>query len=106
MSRSRRATGCSRRRTRGTTRVRPSSATALPRLFDDAVETLDVVNPYVTDRRMIRSIETAARRGVQVRLFTPANGNNWACSAAQPFHHGRLLDAGGPLLGDPNKLQP
>src|SRR5207249_4893186 len=36
--------------------------TAIARLFDDAVETLDVVNPYVTDRRMIRAIETAARR--------------------------------------------
>ena len=36
-------------------------------------ETLDVVNPYVTDRGMIRRIEGAARRGVRVRLFVPAN---------------------------------
>ena len=78
--------------------------TAIARLFDDAVETLDVVNPYVTDRRMIRSIETAARRGVRVRLFTPANGNNWACSAAQQFHHGRLLDAGVRILEYPTML--
>ena len=62
-------------------RYRPIT-TAIAGLFDDAVETLDVVNPYVTDRRMIRAIETAARRGVRVRLFTPAHGNNWACSAA------------------------
>ena len=27
-------------------------------------------------------------------MFTPANGNNWACSAAQQFHHERLLAAG------------
>ena len=78
--------------------------TAIARLFDDAVETLDVVNPYVTDRRMIRAIETAARRGVHVRLFTPANGNNWACSAAQQFHHGRLLDAGVRILEYPTML--
>jgi cardiolipin synthase len=78
--------------------------TAIARLFDDAVETLDVVNPYVTDRRMIRAIETAARRGVRVRLFTPANGNNWACSAAQQFHHGRLLDAGVRILEYPTML--
>jgi cardiolipin synthase A/B len=84
-------------------RYRPIT-TAIARLFDDAVETLDVVNPYVTDRRMIRAIETAARRGVRVRLFTPANGNNWACSAAQQFHHGRLLDAGVRILEYPTML--
>jgi cardiolipin synthase len=84
-------------------RYRPI-ATAIARLFDDAVETLDVVNPYVTDRRMIRAIETAARRGVLVRLFTPANGNNWACSAAQQFHHARLLDAGVRILEYPTML--
>ena len=76
----------------------------ISRLFDDAVETLDVVNPYVTDRRMIRAIEAAARRGARVRLFTPANGNNWACAAAQQFHHGRLLDAGVRILEYPTML--
>jgi cardiolipin synthase len=79
-------------------------ATAIARLFDDAVETLDVVNPYITDRGMIRAIETAARRGVHVRVFTPANGNNWACSAAQQFHHARLLDAGVRILEYPTML--
>jgi cardiolipin synthase A/B len=78
--------------------------TAIARLFDDAVETLDVVNPYVTDRGMIRRIETAARRGVRVRLFTPANGNNWACAAAQHFHHARLLDGGVRILEYPTML--
>jgi cardiolipin synthase A/B len=78
--------------------------TAIARLFDDAVETLDVVNPYITDRRMIRAIETAARRGVRVRMFTPANGNNWACAAAQQFHHARLLDAGVRILEYPTML--
>jgi cardiolipin synthase A/B len=77
---------------------------AIARLLDDAVETLDVVNPYVTDRGMIRRIENAARRGVRVRLFSPANGNNWACSAAQRFHHKRLLDAGVRILDYPTML--
>ena len=64
---------------------------AIARILDGAHATLDVVNPYVTDRRMIRRIEDAARRGVQVRLFVPANANNWACAACaavpsrQPF---------------------
>jgi cardiolipin synthase len=78
--------------------------TAIARLFDDAVETLDVVNPYVTDRGMIHRIENAARRGVRVRLFSPARANNWACSAAQRFHHKRLLDAGVRILEYPAML--
>jgi cardiolipin synthase len=63
-------------------------------LLDEAQRTLDVVNPYVTDRGMIRRIERAARRGARVRLFVPANPDNWACAAAQRFHHAALLDAG------------
>jgi cardiolipin synthase A/B len=77
---------------------------AIARLLDEAGETLDVVNPYVTDRRMIRRIERAARRGVTVRLFVPAEANNWACAAAQQFHHGRLLDAGVRILEHPAML--
>jgi cardiolipin synthase A/B len=77
---------------------------AIARLLDGALETLDVVNPYVTDRGMIRRIERAARRGVRVRLFVPANANNWACAAAQQFHHGKLLDAGVRILEYPTML--
>ena len=77
---------------------------AIVRLLEDAVETLDVVNPYVTDRGMIRRIERAARRGVRVRLFGPANANNWACAAAQQFHHPKLLDAGVRILEYPTML--
>ena len=68
-----------------------------------ARETLDVVNPYVTDRGMIE-IEHAARRGVRVRLFVPANANNWACAAAQQFHHAKLLGAGVDILEYPAML--
>jgi cardiolipin synthase A/B len=77
---------------------------AIARLLDSASETLDVVNPYVTDRGMIRRIEHAARRGVRVRLFVPANANNWACAAAQQFHHARLLDAGVRIFEYPTML--
>ena len=78
--------------------------TAIARLIDDARETLDVVNPYVTDRRMIERIERAARRGVGVRLFGPAKANNKACAAAQLSHHAALLDAGVRILGHPVML--
>jgi len=77
---------------------------AIARLLDDAVETLDVVNPYVTDRAMIRRIETASRRGVRVRLFVPANANNWACAYAQQSHHEALLRAGVRILEYPTML--
>jgi cardiolipin synthase len=77
---------------------------AIARLLENAGETLDVVNPYVTDRGMIRRIEQAARRGVRVRLFVPANANNWACAAAQRFHHASLLDAGVRILEYPTML--
>ncbi len=53
---------------------------------------------------MIRRIGQAARRGVRVRLFVPANANNWACAAAQQFHHGALLEAGVRILGYPTML--
>jgi phosphatidylserine/phosphatidylglycerophosphate/cardiolipin synthase-like enzyme len=62
------------------------------------------VNPYVTDRRMIRRIELAARRGAKVRLFVPANVNNWACGAALRHHHDGLLDAGVRILEHPEML--
>ena len=77
---------------------------AIARMLESARETLDVVNPYVTDRGMIRRIEQAARRGVRVRLFVPANANNWACAAAQQFHHATLLDAGVRILEYPTML--
>ena len=77
---------------------------AIGRILDDATATLDVVNPYVTDRGMIRRIERAARRGVRVRLFVPANANNWACAAAQQHHHAALLDAGVRILEYPTML--
>jgi len=76
----------------------------IARMLDGARETLDVVNPYVTDRGMIDRIAGAARRGVRVRLFVPANANNWACAAAQQFHHGKLLEAGVRILEYPTML--
>jgi cardiolipin synthase len=73
-------------------------------LLDNARESLDVVNPYVADKAMIRRIEDAARRGVKVRLFVPGTPNNWACGAAQRFHHANLLGAGVRILEYPTML--
>jgi cardiolipin synthase len=84
-------------------RYRPIT-TAISDLLDGARQQLDVVNPYLTDRGMIRRIEAAARRGVEVRLFAPAHANNWPCAAAQHFHHAALLDAGVRIFDHPAML--
>jgi phosphatidylserine/phosphatidylglycerophosphate/cardiolipin synthase-like enzyme len=39
-----------------------------------------------------------------VRLFIPADANNWACAAAQQFHHGKLIEAGVRILEYPTML--
>jgi cardiolipin synthase len=67
---------------------------AIEDLVESARSTLDVVNPYVTDRGTIRRLGDAARRGVLVRLVVPAKPNNWACGWAQRHHHPALLAAG------------
>ena len=77
---------------------------AIADLLDGARASLDVVNPYVTDARMIGRMADAARRGVRVRLFVPATANNWACAAAQHHHHGSLLEAGVRILEYPTML--
>ena len=84
-------------------RFRPIT-TAIETLIDGAQSTLDVVNPYVTDRGMIGRIVAAADRGARVRLFVPANPNNWACGAAEQFHHKRLIEAGVRIRGYPQML--
>jgi cardiolipin synthase len=78
--------------------------TAIAELLEGAVETLDVVNPYVADKRMIGRILAAAERGAQVRLFVPGKPNNVACAGAQRFHHKTLLAAGVRIVEHPAML--
>ena len=78
--------------------------TAVGELIEAATATLDIANPYVSDAAMIRRIAGAAHRGVRVRLFVPADANNWACAAAQQAHHGTLLDAGVRIVEHPAML--
>jgi cardiolipin synthase A/B len=77
---------------------------AIAESLDAARETLDVINPYVTDRGMIRRLERAAARGVHVRLFVPATPNNWACGAAERHHHRGLIRVGVEILEYPAML--
>jgi cardiolipin synthase len=84
-------------------RYRPITSSIIE-LIDGARESLDIANPYVTDRKMFQRIANAARRGVDVRLMVPADANNWACGAAQQFHHAMLLDCGVRILEYPTML--
>jgi cardiolipin synthase len=77
---------------------------AITEIIEGASSTLDITNPYIADRGMINRIADAARRGVAVRLFVPADANNWACAAAQQYHHATLLDAGVRMLEYPAML--
>jgi cardiolipin synthase len=77
---------------------------AIAAAFHGAQTTLDVINPYVTDRGMIRRIELASERGARVRLFVPRTPNNWACGLAERHHHARLLDAGVAIFEYPQML--
>jgi cardiolipin synthase len=78
--------------------------TAIAELIEGAAETLDVVNPYVCDKRMIGRILASAERGTRVRLFVPAEPNNVACAGAQRFHHRALLEAGVRIVEHPKML--
>jgi cardiolipin synthase A/B len=77
---------------------------AIASCLDSAVTSLEVINPYVTDRGMIRRMIRAAERGVRVRLFVPGRANNWACGAAERHHHRRLLAAGVDIFEHPQML--
>ncbi len=83
--------------------ARPITA-AIVDLIESSRETLDVANPYLSDRPMIHRLRAAARRGVRVRLLVPAMPNNWASGSAQRFYHDGMLADGIEIWGFPTML--
>jgi cardiolipin synthase len=71
-----------------------AAALAIREQIDGARERLDVVNAYLTDHGMIRSIAEAARRGAAVRIVVSEKSNNAQASAAFRHHYGGLRRAG------------
>jgi cardiolipin synthase A/B len=59
-----------------------------------AQQTLEIMNPYVTDHGVIEAIIAAAQRGVKVRMVVPGKPNNIACAGAMRHYYQRMLDAG------------
>jgi cardiolipin synthase len=71
-----------------------AAALAIRGQIEDARERLDVVNAYLTDHGMIRSIAGAARRGAAVRIVVSERSNNAQASAAFRHHYAGLRRAG------------
>lgn len=72
---------------------RPISV-AIMEIMNTARDTLDIVNPYVSDPGSIRRMISAARRGVKVRLLVPAKANNLMLAVAERHYHPMLAEAG------------
>jgi len=62
--------------------------------IDAAQARLDVMNPYVTDHRMVDRILAAARRGVRVRIVVAETSNNAQASASFRHRYAELQEAG------------
>src|SRR5688572_9736350 len=71
-----------------------AASQAIAEQIDSARQRLDLMNPYVTDRRMIDRIVAAGRRGVQVRLVISHTSNNAQATAALKHRYPDLLEAG------------
>jgi len=77
---------------------------AIEALIDDARDTLDVANPYLSDRAIIGRLRGAARRGVRVRLLVPAIEKGRAALLARHAYHAALLSDGIEIWGYPRMV--
>ncbi len=69
--------------------------TLLVELLHDAVERVVMTTPYfVPDEPFLQAMETAALRGVEVRLVVPEHSNKLITNWAQESDYARLLEAG------------
>jgi cardiolipin synthase len=71
-----------------------AASQAIQEQIDGALERLDVMNPYLTDRGMIGRIVAAGRRGVRVRVVVSKKSNNAQATAAVKHHYADMLGAG------------
>jgi cardiolipin synthase A/B len=69
--------------------------TLLVALLYEARERVVITTPYfVPDEPFLEAMETAALRGVEVRLVVPEHSNKLVTNWAQQSHYARLLEAG------------
>ena len=75
---------------------------AIEALMERAERRIDIVNPYVSDRRLIERLVAAAERGVRVRIVIPGKPTPPYPAAAFRHNYPRLLDAGVAIVAHPD----
>jgi cardiolipin synthase len=75
---------------------------AIETLMERAERRIDIVNPYVSDRRLIDRLVAAAERGVAVRIVIPGKPTPPYPAAAFRHNYPRLLDAGVTIVAHPD----
>jgi cardiolipin synthase len=74
---------------------------ALEAALDGARSTIDIVNPYISNRAILARLLAAAQRGVSVRLIAPGKPTPPYPAAAFRHHYERLMGAGVEILLHP-----
>lgn len=64
------------------------------RAIKTATTSIDIADPYFTDKDVFAALEEAAKRGVKVRLFWPHDDNQKSTQYAARAQYQKLLDAG------------
>lgn len=75
---------------------------AIETLMERARRRIDIVNPYVSDRRLVDRLVGAAERGVQVRIVIPGKPTPPYPAAAFRHNYPRLLAAGATIVAHPD----
>jgi cardiolipin synthase len=74
---------------------------AMEAAIDAAQTRIDIVNPYISNRAVLKGLLAAARRGVAIRLIAPGKPTPPYPAAAFRHHYERLMDAGVVILLHP-----
>jgi len=75
---------------------------AIESLIEQAERRIDIVNPYVADKRTIDRLVDAGNRGVPVRIVIPGKPTPTYPAAAFRHNYPRLLASGATILAHPD----
>ncbi len=74
---------------------------AIEQSIDEAHDRIDIVNPYISNRSILRRLRAAAQRGVKVRLIAPGKPTPPFPAAAFRHAYPGLLDATAAIMLHP-----
>jgi phosphatidylserine/phosphatidylglycerophosphate/cardiolipin synthase-like enzyme len=74
---------------------------AIERSLEEATDRIDIVNPYISNRAILRRVLAAAERGVTVRIIVPGKPTPPYPAAAFRHWYERLMSAGVEILLHP-----